>query len=245
MERVSTPRHQKYWYLKLKRLKREVKRQVFINAALSDEVNRMEQQFVQSKAERKMLTKRLFQYLPMSESQILQTTQAQKSAESCFSGKFPQSMLNSVKKDLGTSVFKKKAKKFSSNNVPKVSTMKARLKISPDGQYSRMESESGKEKGEGSGVKPKRKKPGTAPKKVQPLHLDVIGVPVFPIPLGTLTVYDLGEVVHDRPGFHSERYIWPIGFRSTRIYPSMVDPESRIQYFCNIKVSILCFPYVS
>jgi len=84
-------------------------------------------------------------------------------------------------------------------------------------------------------VKPKRKKPGTAVKrKVQPIAVDAKGKPIFPIALGGLTVHSLGEIVHDRPGFHSERYIWPVGYCSSRTYPSMKDPEMKCLYTCKI-----------
>lgn len=84
-------------------------------------------------------------------------------------------------------------------------------------------------------VKPKRKKPGTAIKrKVQPISVDAKGKPIFPIVLGGLTVHSLGEIVHDRPGFHSERYIWPVGYCSSRTYPSMRNPEMKCIYTCKI-----------
>lgn len=84
-------------------------------------------------------------------------------------------------------------------------------------------------------VKPKRKKPGTAVKrKVQPIAVDPKGKPIFPIVLGGLTVHSLGEIVHERPGFHSERYIWPIGYCSSRSYPSMKNPEDKCIYTCKI-----------
>lgn len=85
------------------------------------------------------------------------------------------------------------------------------------------------------GVKPKRKKPGTAVKrKVQPIAVDAKGKPIFPISLGGLTVHSLGEIVHERPGFHSERYIWPVGYCSSRTYPSMKNPENKCIYTCKI-----------
>lgn len=84
-------------------------------------------------------------------------------------------------------------------------------------------------------VKPKRKKPGTAVKrKVQPIAVDAKGKPIFPIALGGLTVHSLGEIVHERPGFHSERYIWPVGYCSSRTYPSMKNPENKCIYTCKI-----------
>jgi len=226
---------QKDYHAKFKRLKRMVKRQVFLNAALYDEITRMEQVFVRGKAERKSLMKRLFQYLPMTESQVLQSTQALKALENTFPGKIPQSILSPVTNTKDPLLFPqvKKVKK-SSAVVNKSSTAKSAVKASPKESCTAAKKAEPEKSGDGL-IKPKRKKPGTAVKKVQPIYLDDSGIPLFPITLGTLRVFDLGEILPNKPGFHSERYIWPVGFCSTRLYPSMLDPERRIQYFCYIK----------
>jgi len=44
----------------------------------------------------------------------------------------------------------------------------------------------------------------------------------------------LGKVVTDRKKFHAKRYIWPVGFKSTRQYPSMADPTVRVLYTSEI-----------
>ncbi|KAL2651214.1 hypothetical protein R1flu_019342 [Riccia fluitans] len=63
---------------------------------------------------------------------------------------------------------------------------------------------------------------------------DITGRPIFPIKLGpSLQVYDLGKVVWNRPAFHSEKYIWPAGYKSRRAYASMLN-SNRIFYWCEI-----------
>ncbi|KAL3700549.1 hypothetical protein R1sor_018571 [Riccia sorocarpa] len=63
---------------------------------------------------------------------------------------------------------------------------------------------------------------------------DINGRPIFPIKLGpSLQVYDLGKVVWNRPAFHSEKYIWPAGYKSRRAYASMLN-SNRIFYWCEI-----------
>jgi hypothetical protein len=47
---------------------------------------------------------------------------------------------------------------------------------------------------------------------------------VFPINAKGANVVALGTVVHDRSLFHNEKYIWPVGFRSVRELPSLLDP---------------------
>ncbi|TNN75009.1 Transforming growth factor beta regulator 1 [Liparis tanakae] len=55
----------------------------------------------------------------------------------------------------------------------------------------------------------KRKLADGSRKLVQPIALDSSGRPVFPIALGGLTVYSLGEIITDRMLFHDECAIYP------------------------------------
>lgn len=50
----------------------------------------------------------------------------------------------------------------------------------------------------------------------------------------SLTVFELGEIVVDRVGYHSENWIYPVGFVSTRIYGHMLDPGRKCVYTCKI-----------
>jgi len=57
----------------------------------------------------------------------------------------------------------------------------------------------------------------------------------LPLHLGpSLTILSLGRVVPDRPGFHSQAYIWPVGFRSQRLYASYMNPHARVLYLNEI-----------
>ena len=57
----------------------------------------------------------------------------------------------------------------------------------------------------------------------------------MPLSLGSsLTILSLGSIVTDRPNFHSQAYIWPVGFRSKRMYASSVRPHARVAYICEI-----------
>ncbi|XP_043277978.1 transforming growth factor beta regulator 1 [Venturia canescens] len=69
---------------------------------------------------------------------------------------------------------------------------------------------------------------------VQLIPLDIHGRPIFPIALGDLTVYSLGEVVSDRMSYHTEDLIYPVGFCSTRIYANLKDPRTKSLYTCKI-----------
>ncbi|KAL9657275.1 hypothetical protein ABK040_011495 [Willaertia magna] len=72
-------------------------------------------------------------------------------------------------------------------------------------------------------------------KRTIEVQRDRYGNIVFPIQLGALTVLALGKVVFDRPAFHTEKYIWPVGYKSTRYYTSVKDTNKRCLYTCEIK----------
>jgi len=87
--------------------------------------------------------------------------------------------------------------------------------------------------------KPKEKKEPKEKKKREPkvektivyapCSKDENGNPIFPIPLGIISILDLGKI-SNHPNFHTERYIYPIGFKSSRKYVSMKDGSSPILY---------------
>eukprot|EP00794_Sanderia_malayensis_P010777 gene10777-11930_t len=202
---------------KYKRLRRKAKEFVFVNAALADEITYTEQLLVKAKAERKFLLKKLFQYLPMTENQALQSTAALKSLAANFHGNLPPTVLGPVHPSSSMTGHASKKKHASKH-----------------GGSSKKKKELKSKQANGT-EKPKRKKPGTAMKrKVQSIPVGEDGSPKFPVVLGGLTVHDLGEIAYDRPGFHSERYIWPVGYCSSRLYPSMITPENRVLYTCKI-----------
>jgi chromodomain-helicase-DNA-binding protein 7 len=61
------------------------------------------------------------------------------------------------------------------------------------------------------------------------------GAPKLPIHLSqTMDLFDLGHIVTDRPGFHNERYIYPDGFKSSRLYWSTIDPSEQVRYTSEI-----------
>ncbi|KAI8917092.1 F/Y-rich N-terminus-domain-containing protein [Powellomyces hirtus] len=71
-------------------------------------------------------------------------------------------------------------------------------------------------------------------RKIQHVPRDENGKPILPLQLGIVTIYDLGTIVWDRKNFHSERYIYPVGYKMSRSYASIVDPESNTTYTCTI-----------
>ncbi|KAF9566068.1 hypothetical protein CPC08DRAFT_628805 [Agrocybe pediades] len=62
---------------------------------------------------------------------------------------------------------------------------------------------------------------------------DKKGKPMLPLNVGIMTVISLGEVCM-RDHFHTERYIFPVGYEVTRRYLSTVDPTIEVVYHCTI-----------
>ncbi|KAI8095095.1 F/Y-rich N-terminus-domain-containing protein [Gilbertella persicaria] len=57
----------------------------------------------------------------------------------------------------------------------------------------------------------------------------------LPFQIASLNVISLGKIDWERPGFHNERYIFPIGYTVERTYMSMVDPHNQTTYTCKVE----------
>ena len=67
---------------------------------------------------------------------------------------------------------------------------------------------------------------------------NAISVDSIPLPLElskSYLIHDFGSIVFDRPGFYSERYIFPAGFKSSRKAPSITDPNEDVTWFSEIE----------
>lgn len=69
---------------------------------------------------------------------------------------------------------------------------------------------------------------------VQTISINQNGRPIYPITMGNLSIHDLGAIIVDRPGYHTENWIYPIGFVSTRIYGHIKEPHRKCLYTCKI-----------
>jgi len=49
-----------------------------------------------------------------------------------------------------------------------------------------------------------------------------------------VTILSLGEIDPSKEEFSSAKYIWPIGFKSYRLYASIADPDKRCKYVSEI-----------
>lgn len=85
-------------------------------------------------------------------------------------------------------------------------------------------------------AKPKRLKAHTVTSKSYSIPMvprDKRGKPMLPLNVGIMTVISLGDVCM-REHFHTERYIFPVGYEVTRRYLSTVDPNVEVVYHCMI-----------
>lgn len=60
------------------------------------------------------------------------------------------------------------------------------------------------------------------------------GTPKMPLQLGVLTVESLGVIEYQRSGFHTERTLYPIGYRSLRNYLSLAHADQQCNYICEV-----------
>ncbi|KAJ3064762.1 hypothetical protein HDU98_011852 [Podochytrium sp. JEL0797] len=86
-------------------------------------------------------------------------------------------------------------------------------------------------------LKPKKKqrKPiASKPIRIQKYETKEDGSAVFPLSVGVMTILAIGNIVSDRVAYHSDRYIYPVGYKSVRNFLSIVDPDKSVNYECEI-----------
>nr|XP_004670661.1 transforming growth factor beta regulator 1 [Jaculus jaculus] len=214
MKRLPKKNQNEKYRLKYLRLRKAAKATVFESAAICDEIARLEEKFLKAKEERRYLLKKLLQLQALTEGELPPAAPSHSSTLPLAYG-----VASSVGAIQGAG----------SSTGPE----------EPFGKKSKKEKkEKGKENNKLEVLKKtskKKKMEGGARKLVQPITLDPSGWPVFPIGLGGLTVYSLGEIITDRPGFHDESAIYPVGYCSTRVYASMKCPDQKCLYTCQIK----------
>ncbi|KAM3580469.1 hypothetical protein VKS41_007132 [Umbelopsis sp. WA50703] len=86
----------------------------------------------------------------------------------------------------------------------------------------------------------RRKKRDTKPpnanelRTIVELEKDEHGNYKLPVEVDSWTVISLGKVIWDKPAFHNQRYIYPVGYVVKKWYRSMIDPHRDTQYICSI-----------
>lgn len=205
--------------LKYIRLRKASRAMIFENAALYDEIAHLEEKFVRAKEERRFLLKSLLQYQSVAEGEPVVTPGCSTHTPVALSSSTPggAALAGSHSQTTGLSgpedSLLKKPKKERKERGRETSREELMRKI----------------------CKKRKVAEGGARKLVQPISLDSSGRPLFPIVLGGLTVYSLGEIITDRALFHDDTSIYPVGFCSTRVFASMKNPDQKCLYTCQIK----------
>lgn len=70
-------------------------------------------------------------------------------------------------------------------------------------------------------------------KLVPPVLRDQAGEPLLPLNVDTVAVINLGRIC-EREHFHTEKYIFPVGYEVIRRYSSVIDPNEEALYHCSI-----------
>ncbi|KAG9273341.1 transforming growth factor beta regulator 1 isoform X1 [Astyanax mexicanus] len=205
--------------LKYLRLRKAARAMIFENAALCDEVAHLEEKFVRAKEERRFLLKTLIQYQSLAEGEVISTPNSSSLPPAAFSSGTAAPAMLPAGQNQGPG-----------HSGPEDSFLKK-----PKKERKERGRENGREDVSRKMSKKRKVSESGMRKLVQPIPLDSSGRPVFPITLGGLTVYSLGEIITDRVHFHDEYAIYPVGFCSTRVFASTKNPEQQCLYTCQIK----------
>ncbi|XP_065888716.1 transforming growth factor beta regulator 1-like [Dysidea avara] len=201
-------------------LKRAARQMVMENYCLAQRLEKMERQIAQVTRERKFLLEKLLKYEKKKDATVTKATGRSKPPVVQVS---PRQQLLPKQQPLPRQPARTK---------PVVTPSRIPRQRSPDSDESlsdHMISPSPV-----VNLLPRKKPDRSLPKKIQAIPLKEDGSPVYPINLGGLQVVNLGHVIHDRPSYHTERYILPVGYCSRRSYFSIKEPASRCMYTCKI-----------
>lgn len=69
--------------------------------------------------------------------------------------------------------------------------------------------------------------------RVKPINVDQNGRPIFPIEIGPLSIYSIGEIVNSYSQYHDSTCIFPVGYCSTRLCSSS-SLDQQCLYTCKI-----------
>eukprot|EP00057_Strongylocentrotus_purpuratus_P033128 XP_790301.3 PREDICTED: transforming growth factor beta regulator 1 [Strongylocentrotus purpuratus] len=206
---------------KSQNLRRLIKAMVFENAALCDEVSRTEAKLPRARAERRFLLLRLLHYQSLTGKPLLDTDQQPTVKKEKETEKKETEKMGRKEK---TEKVARKEKDRERKKVKNRHKHKKNKKASKDADK-KLEAQN----------QLKKKKPSSSLKRhILPIPLNDAGQPIYPIVQGSLTVHSLGKVLSDKVTFHSDRFIYPAGFHSTRVYGNMNDPKEKCVYTCKI-----------
>ncbi|RKP12943.1 hypothetical protein BJ684DRAFT_20536, partial [Piptocephalis cylindrospora] len=84
-------------------------------------------------------------------------------------------------------------------------------------------------------AKPRRmNKVITHTRRVPRIKRDSSGKPILPLKVGILRLISVGTIMADRPEFHNERYIWPVGYKVSRPFASLIHKDRDTTVTCTV-----------
>ncbi|CAG8520664.1 14713_t:CDS:2 [Racocetra persica] len=120
---------------------------------------------------------------------------------------------------------------------PQASGSRAAGKRKPEEGIGADEVPTQKRRRKAPGVKKKRDD-RTDAKRIEPLPMNPDGTLKLPVTIGKgtneVTIYRIGHIVWDKEAYHTNRYIFPVGFMSKKQYLSAVDVTRRTTYTSEI-----------
>ncbi|EAY19425.1 F/Y-rich N-terminus family protein [Trichomonas vaginalis G3] len=83
--------------------------------------------------------------------------------------------------------------------------------------------------------KPNQQQKSSAPSTPRPIKGKLLSEVTFPFEItATTKVFSLGTVVYDRPAYHTERYIYPVGYKTSRVGKSTTEPNKTVVYISEV-----------
>lgn len=76
--------------------------------------------------------------------------------------------------------------------------------------------------------------PSVSKEEAHELAADLLAETHLPITVKGIKILSLGKIDYERPKYHNEKYLWPIGYKSIKTFTSYINPNVRIQYVCEI-----------
>lgn len=80
----------------------------------------------------------------------------------------------------------------------------------------------------------KRAKKQQSSQPSETISLDSNDGTSYPMDLGALKILSIGQIITDRPNYHSENWVYPSGFVSTRSYNHIKEKDEKCLYTCRI-----------
>lgn len=76
-------------------------------------------------------------------------------------------------------------------------------------------------------------RPVSVPTKIS-IERDSHGNPSYPFTVDGFTVYNLGHIIFQKSGYHTNEYIYPVGYHICRVYGHFKHPERKCSYYCKV-----------